>query len=75
MIRITRVGSRPFLLSLLTYHEIWPPEMKRYPEVPQWWYLLLFVLSLGVGIGCSVSSDPLFSPSSDVELCITVYNQ
>lgn len=29
-------------------------EMKKYKEVPQWWYLALFVVSLGVGIGCSV---------------------
>ncbi|KAF7312457.1 OPT oligopeptide transporter [Mycena indigotica] len=28
-------------------------EMQKYPEVPQWVYGALFVLSLGVGIGCS----------------------
>ena len=28
--------------------------MKKYKEVPQWWYLLLFVASLAIGIGCSV---------------------
>lgn len=36
------------------------PEMKKYPEVPQWWYLTLFVLSLAVGIGCSVSISVAF---------------
>ena len=28
--------------------------MQKYPEVPQWWYLILFIGSLAVGIGCSV---------------------
>lgn len=28
--------------------------MKKYKEVPQWWYLILFLVSLAVGIGCSV---------------------
>ncbi|CAA7267213.1 unnamed protein product [Cyclocybe aegerita] len=28
-------------------------EMQKYPEVPQWAYGLLFLVSLGVGIGCS----------------------
>lgn len=27
-------------------------EMKAYKEVPQWWYISLFVVSLGVAIGC-----------------------
>lgn len=30
-------------------------EMLKYKEVPMWWYLTLFVISLAVGIGCSVS--------------------
>lgn len=35
-------------------------EMKKYPEVPQWWYLALFVASLAVGIGCSYATpEPL----------------
>ncbi|KAI0700199.1 OPT oligopeptide transporter [Cytidiella melzeri] len=35
-------------------------EMKGYTEVPQWWYLLLFVVSLAVGIGCSYATpNPL----------------
>ncbi|GJE86746.1 OPT oligopeptide transporter [Phanerochaete sordida] len=35
-------------------------EMKKYPEVPQWWYGLLFIASLAVGIGCSyTTSTPL----------------
>jgi hypothetical protein len=28
--------------------------MKKYAEVPQWWYIVTFVISLAVGIGCSV---------------------
>ncbi|KAF8491247.1 OPT oligopeptide transporter [Gautieria morchelliformis] len=37
-------------------------KMRVYSEVPQWWYLTLFVVSLGVGIGCmygSGTSSPL----------------
>jgi hypothetical protein len=29
-------------------------EMKKYAEAPQWWYGLVFLLSLAIGIGCSV---------------------
>ena len=29
-------------------------EMKKYKEVPQWWYLVLLVGALVIGIGCSV---------------------
>ena len=29
--------------------------MKKYPEVPQWWYGIVFLASLAIGIGCSVS--------------------
>jgi hypothetical protein len=28
--------------------------MKKYREVPQWWYCTVFLISLGIGIGCSV---------------------
>lgn len=28
--------------------------MRNYPEVPQWWYAIVFFASLGIGIGCSV---------------------
>ena len=28
--------------------------MKKYKEVPQWWYLVLLVSALVIGIGCSV---------------------
>ncbi|KAI0070550.1 OPT oligopeptide transporter [Panus rudis PR-1116 ss-1] len=35
-------------------------EMQKYREVPQWWYLLLLLASLGVGIGCSYTTpEPL----------------
>lgn len=29
-------------------------EMRKYPEVPQWWYGIVFFASLAIGIGCSV---------------------
>ncbi|EIN12728.1 OPT oligopeptide transporter [Punctularia strigosozonata HHB-11173 SS5] len=35
-------------------------EMKKYPEAPQWWYGIVFILSLAIGIGCSYSTkEPL----------------
>ncbi|KAI0700193.1 OPT oligopeptide transporter [Cytidiella melzeri] len=35
-------------------------EMKKYTEVPQWWYFILFLASLAVGIGCSYAApEPL----------------
>ncbi|KAJ3474399.1 hypothetical protein NLI96_g12479 [Meripilus lineatus] len=37
-------------------------QMKKYPEVPQWWYLLLFIISLGVGIGCSYTTGEALLP-------------
>ncbi|OSX63333.1 hypothetical protein POSPLADRAFT_1045686 [Postia placenta MAD-698-R-SB12] len=36
--------------------------MKVYKEVPQWWYLTLFVISLAVGIGCSYSGHTVLIP-------------
>lgn len=36
--------------------------MKVYKEVPQWWYLTLFVISLAVGIGCSYSAHTVLIP-------------
>ncbi|KAI0088413.1 OPT oligopeptide transporter [Irpex rosettiformis] len=37
-------------------------EMKKYREVPHWWYLTLFVISLGVGIGCSYAAPQPLMP-------------
>ncbi|KZT10438.1 OPT oligopeptide transporter [Laetiporus sulphureus 93-53] len=37
-------------------------EMKKYKEVPQWWYLTLFAISLGVGIGCSYTTGEALLP-------------
>ncbi|THH21358.1 hypothetical protein EW146_g177 [Bondarzewia mesenterica] len=37
-------------------------QMKKYREVPQWWYLTLFLISLGVGIGCSYASNTVLMP-------------
>lgn len=36
--------------------------MKKYPEVPQWAYLVVFFVSLGVGIGCSYTTSPAMMP-------------
>ncbi|KZV85364.1 OPT superfamily oligopeptide transporter [Exidia glandulosa HHB12029] len=47
-------------------HDIDDPhyiEMKKYKEVPQWWYLSLFLVSLGVGIGCSYSAKIVLMPA------------
>ncbi|EKM51095.1 uncharacterized protein PHACADRAFT_263059 [Phanerochaete carnosa HHB-10118-sp] len=37
-------------------------QMKKYAEVPQWWYGLLFVASLAVGIGCSYATPTPLMP-------------
>ncbi|CAL1709266.1 unnamed protein product [Somion occarium] len=37
-------------------------QMKKYPEVPQWWYLLVLVLSVAVGIGCSYTTGEALLP-------------
>ncbi|CCM00442.1 uncharacterized protein FIBRA_02474 [Fibroporia radiculosa] len=46
-------------------HDIDDPhyqEMKKYREVPQWWYIALFVVSIGVGIGCSYTTGTALIP-------------
>lgn len=47
--------------------------MKKYPEVPQWWYLLVLVLSVAVGIGCSVGVWIICTPEHS-SLCHSVYD-
>jgi len=42
--------------------------MKKYREVPQWWYLSLYVISLAVGIGCSYSTDFVLMPAWSIIL-------
>ncbi|PCH45026.1 OPT oligopeptide transporter [Wolfiporia cocos MD-104 SS10] len=37
-------------------------EMRKYKEVPQWWYMTLFVISLAVGIGCSYTTGEALLP-------------
>ncbi|OCH87078.1 OPT oligopeptide transporter [Obba rivulosa] len=37
-------------------------QMKKYPEVPHWWYLAVFFISLGVGIGCSYTTGKALMP-------------
>jgi len=37
-------------------------KMRVYAEVPQWWYLALFVVALGVGIGCSYTGGQVLLP-------------
>ncbi|EPS96475.1 OPT oligopeptide transporter [Fomitopsis schrenkii] len=37
-------------------------EMLKYKEVPVWWYLTLFVISLAIGIGCSYTTGTALLP-------------
>ncbi len=47
--------------------------MKKYKEVPQWWYLLLLAGALVIGIGCSVRGwvYAAISPPDDCTWCST----
>ncbi|KAI0674129.1 OPT oligopeptide transporter [Trametes maxima] len=38
-------------------------KMKAYKEVPQWWYLTVFVISLAIGIGCSYDHGQWLLPA------------
>ena len=40
--------------------------MKKYKEVPQWWYLVLLFSALVIGIGCSVRGWVFKLSSSDL---------
>ncbi|RCH93242.1 hypothetical protein CU097_011933 [Rhizopus azygosporus] len=35
-------------------------EMKKYPEVPDWWYYVIYVVALGVSIGVSYANNSGF---------------
>ncbi|KAG9219680.1 hypothetical protein CCMSSC00406_0005998 [Pleurotus cornucopiae] len=48
-------------------------EMRKYPEVPQWVYGSLFLLSLGIGIGCSYASGTVLMPAWSI-LIFTVFS-
>ncbi|KAH9924206.1 OPT oligopeptide transporter [Fomitopsis serialis] len=37
-------------------------EMQKYKEVPAWWYISLFVISLAIGIGCSYTTGSALLP-------------
>ncbi|OSD07818.1 OPT oligopeptide transporter [Trametes coccinea BRFM310] len=43
-------------------------EMQKYKEVPQWWYIFLFVASLAIGIGCSYNHGDWLLPAWSVIL-------
>ncbi|TBU24331.1 OPT oligopeptide transporter [Dichomitus squalens] len=43
-------------------------QRKKYKEVPQWWYLLLFVAALALGIGCSYNKGDWLLPAWSVIL-------
>ncbi|GBE87677.1 predicted protein [Sparassis crispa] len=55
-------GGMKFLRSNQEIDDPHYQEMKKYAEVPQWWYILLFALSLGVGIGCSYTTGEALLP-------------
>ncbi|TFK90092.1 OPT oligopeptide transporter [Polyporus arcularius HHB13444] len=63
----TAFGGARFLKS---DQDIDDPHYKRkkYPEVPQWWYLLLLVVSLAVGIGCSYNKGEWLLPAWSILL-------
>ena len=48
-------GTLIFSTEVAMITDLWHSvEMKKYPEVPQWWYGCVFLASLAIGIGCSV---------------------
>ncbi|CDO73896.1 hypothetical protein BN946_scf185016.g53 [Trametes cinnabarina] len=47
-------------------------EMRKYREVPQWWYISLFVASLAVGIGCSYNHGDWLLPAWSIILFTTI---
>ncbi|KAI0266794.1 OPT oligopeptide transporter [Gloeopeniophorella convolvens] len=49
-------GGMRFMINSQDIDDPHYNEMKKYREVPMWWYLALFVASLAVGIGCSYAS-------------------
>ncbi|KAI0746554.1 OPT oligopeptide transporter [Daedaleopsis nitida] len=55
-------GSMRFLRSEQEIDDPHYIEMKKYKEVPQWWYGLLFFVSLGVAIGCSYNKGSWLLP-------------
>ncbi|ETW80571.1 oligopeptide transporter [Heterobasidion irregulare TC 32-1] len=50
------LGGTRFLKTDLEIDDPHYKVMQKYPEVPQWWYLILFIGSLAVGIGCSYAT-------------------
>ncbi|KAI0341506.1 OPT oligopeptide transporter [Trametopsis cervina] len=53
-------GGFKFLKNKQEIDDVHYKEMRKYAEVPQWWYLVLFIVSLAIGIGCSYAApEPL----------------
>ncbi|KAI0330064.1 OPT oligopeptide transporter [Cubamyces sp. BRFM 1775] len=61
-------GGMRFLKSGQDIDDPHYQQMKKYKEVPQWWYLLLFVASLAIGIGCSYNHGEWLLPAWSVIL-------
>ncbi|RPD65255.1 OPT oligopeptide transporter [Lentinus tigrinus ALCF2SS1-7] len=61
-------GSARFLKSDQDIDDPHYQAMKKYKEVPQWWYLLLFLIALAVGIGCSYNKGEWLLPAWSVIL-------
>ncbi|OJT14828.1 Oligopeptide transporter 1 [Trametes pubescens] len=61
-------GGMRFLKSNQDIDDPHFQEMKKYKEVPQWWYMLLFVGSLAIGIGCSYNHGEWLLPAWSVLL-------
>ncbi|KAH7106538.1 OPT superfamily oligopeptide transporter [Auriculariales sp. MPI-PUGE-AT-0066] len=55
-------GNFNFLRSGAEIDDPHYQAMKKYDEVPSWWYLALFVASLAIGIGCSYSTKTVLMP-------------
>ncbi|KAI0819456.1 OPT oligopeptide transporter [Trametes gibbosa] len=61
-------GGMRFLKSEQDIDDPHYQQMKKYKEVPQWWYLFLFAASLAIGIGCSYNRGSWLLPAWSVIL-------
>ncbi|KAH9855640.1 OPT oligopeptide transporter [Lenzites betulinus] len=61
-------GGMRFLKSNQDIDDPHFQAMKKYQEVPQWWYMALFAASLAIGIGCSYNHGEWLLPAWSVIL-------
>ncbi|KAI9058031.1 OPT oligopeptide transporter [Trametes sanguinea] len=61
-------GGMRFLRATQDIDDPHYKEMQKYKEVPQWWYMFLFVASLAIGIGCSYNNGDWLLPAWSVIL-------